>query len=220
MLGQSTGFYQKVLKEVVNNQIAPLFQKNAFTGKGDSFFKVEPEIVKFVELEYFRFNTSGVFFYWFNFYLFYGDFNAVKRINLKLLLTRGTCVLKKRIGYLWDEEQHMYQISSMTDPNELAGRMKGDIANRLLPFYETFHNLDDVLKFLLNKNQQRGNNEYSFTMAILLAKTGKKEESKKFLLESTAPREIIEKTAKVYGIDLAEEKQISASGDCKAVERD
>jgi hypothetical protein len=208
MLGQSIGRSRKILKEIIKDQIEPLFRKNSFLRNGNLFYKAEQGMVKVVDLEFFRFNTDVSFFYWFNVHLFGGDFTNKKRINLKLLLTEGAELYRIRIGALWNEEQHMYRITDATTSDQLAQRMRDDLSRYLLPFYEKFHELDDIVKFLINRGNEAGSNDYAYALALMYAKAGQKTESKRFFsesLQSVVNPEIkaaILKTARFYGIDV------------------
>jgi hypothetical protein len=204
MLKRNTGHYQKMLKEIIKEQIEPLFLKNSFSRNGDLFFKAEEGMVKVIDLEFFRFNTQNAFFYWLNFHMYCGDFQFEKKVTKKLLLTKGTPVFSERLGWLWNDEKHMYQINSITNQLELGVKMKQDLNQWLFPFFEKIKSMDDTIQFLLEQNKKLGVNQYSYILAIVLAKAGKKVESKKMLLESMVSQEIIEKTARFYGIELDE----------------
>jgi 2-phosphoglycerate kinase len=80
--------------------------------------------------------------------------------------------------------------------------MSKDIIQHLFPFYQKMKSLEDVLAFLLKENERMGRNEYSFRIAMMLAKAGKKEESKKYFRESIGMKDAIERTAASFGIDL------------------
>jgi hypothetical protein len=208
MLRRNTGRYQKMLKEIIKDQIAPLFQKNSFSRNGDLFFKVEQGLVKVVDLEYFRFNTFAFFGYWFNVHLFSGDFTGKKKINLKALLMEGTGLYRKRIGALWEEEQHMYQITDATDEDQLSQKMQVDLHNYLLPFLEQFRELDDVVRFLVAQDSRTGSNDYAYVLALMYAKSGQKIASKRFFTQSLLVAQTpeiqaaIRQTARFYGVDL------------------
>jgi hypothetical protein len=204
MLGRQIGRYQKMLKEVLKDHIEPLFQENSFFRAGDLFFKVEPGMVKVVDWEFFRFNTQVAFFYWFNLTMYCGNFQIETNVTKKLLLTQGTPVFSEPLGWLWNDANHMYQITDATNQLELAEAMKRDLNHSLFPFWEKIRSMDDTIQFLLEQNKQLGVNQYSYILGIALAKAGKKAASRQLLLESPVSREIIEKTARAYGIELDE----------------
>ena len=202
MVTQRMSNNKKIVKEILEIEVYPIFLANSFKKKGDTLFVAGQDVVKYADLEYFRFNTPNTFFYWFNFYFFGGDFQNEKDVNIKILLTKGVTLFKKRLGYLWNDDNHMYQLTNDINQQALAQRMKTDVIQYLMPLFERINNLDDIIKFLLEENQKLEMNYYSLTIAIVLAKAGRIKESRKFLLESSAPQEIVQKTAKIYGIDL------------------
>ena len=49
-----TAEYKKALKTLLKEEIAPLFLENSFKKQANTFFLVEKDIVKFIDLEFFR----------------------------------------------------------------------------------------------------------------------------------------------------------------------
>ncbi|MGD9154852.1 MAG: hypothetical protein PVG90_05040, partial [Bacillota bacterium] len=163
---------------------------------------------KGVDLEYFRFNTFASFGFWFNVHLFSGDFTGKKKINLKALLMEGTGLYRKRIGALWNEEQHMYRITAATSKKRLAQKMVDDLENYLWPFLDQFQELDDLARLLEIRDKETGSNDYAYMLAIMYAKSGQKPESKRFFTQSLQDAQnpeiqaAIRQTAHFYGVDL------------------
>jgi hypothetical protein len=208
MLGRNTGRQQRMLKEIMKDHIEPVFERNAFSQNGDLFFKVAPGMVKAADLEYFRFNTAVFFGYWFNIRLFGGAFSGKKKTSLKSLLREGTELYRKRIGVLWDEEHHMYQITGTTDPKQLTQKMLDDVNRHLLPFLDRFRELDEAARFLAAQGSETGSSDYAYVLALMYAKSGQKPESQRFFTQSlqrAGTPEIaaaIRQTARFYGVDL------------------
>lgn len=194
--------YKKVLKTVLKDDIAPLLKESSYTTKGTSFYKIEQDIVKYIDLEYFRWNSPQSLSFWFNIYLFYGDFTKTTKIDRNTLFKEGANLFFRRIGYLWSEENHMYQISNEISPNELSKQMQSDITDNLLPFFEEMSSLDSIISYLREENKKIGTNFYSLAIAIALAKAGRKEESRQYFQESPGIKEALIKTAAFYGIDI------------------
>jgi hypothetical protein len=204
MGNNSVGEYKKIVKNIITETLTPLYNTKGFLKTGNNFYKPESGFIKYSDLEYFNWNTQVSFSFWFNLHLVYGSFEEEKKINNKILLTKGDSLFFKRTGFLWDEENHMYSMTSAGDAGTLSGRIKKDFETRVFPFFNRFTDIEDVIRFLTDENKRLGRCEYSFRIAIVLAKMGRKEESKQFFSESIGMKEAIINAARHHGIELDE----------------
>ncbi|MCP4132391.1 MAG: DUF4304 domain-containing protein [bacterium] len=202
LIRKSTRRFQKNLIDIIQNEIAPLLRDNSFAQKGNTFFRVHGDLVKFIDLEYLRWNSASSLRFWFTASLFVGDFSNEKNIDFKALLRNGDSVFCKRCGSFWGDDRHMYRLSHSSDRDSLASEITGHLRQYILPFYNKFSSFDDILSFFSNENRNSGSNEYSFLLAVILAKKGRMEESKRFFLESPGDREAIKNSALIHGINL------------------
>jgi hypothetical protein len=194
--------FGKKFKRIIKEEIKPLFVSEGFLNKNETFVKMETDFIKYVQTENSRWNTASSFMFWFDINIFSGSFGNKRNIDLTCLLKDGDSLFCKRMGSLWNEENHAYEITPDTDLNKLSKKMQDDFTGYLFPFFNKMKNMEDVMAFLLNENTKLGRNEYSFRIALMLARSGKKEESKKYFRESVGVKEAIARTAKSFGIDL------------------
>lgn len=193
---------RKSLNATIAKEIAPLFVAESYRKRQNTFFRVEQGIVKFADLEFFRFNTPIRTSFWFNWHLFDGVLPAVRRVDSNVLLTHCTPALKKRLGYLWGEENHMYTLETEDDLSAVCTKMKHDIAHHLLPLFRTIKTSEDIVNFLIAENRRKGGNMHSYMVAVLLAKVGKKEESAYFLNDAPIDLETKKRVARFYELDI------------------
>ena len=197
MINPNVNAYKNLVKAILKGSITPLFQTNSFTKSGNIFYKIEKELVKLVNLEYFRFNSAVSFSFWFNIKIYCGNYENAKKISEKILLADGPTAFFRKLGYLWNNKNHMYQITPNTDPEELQDKIVSDFTQKLFPFYNKINTFDDVINFLKEDNRDNFN---TTTLAILLAIAGRKEESKEFFKHCPGDPEMIKNFAQLYGV--------------------
>ncbi len=201
-MNTNTSTYKNLVKSIVKDDLLPLFNNNCFKKRGNAFYKIEKDLVQFINLERFRFNTHISFNFWFNVKIYHGNYDPDKKIDEKVLLTDGFPAFYKKIGYLWDEPNYMYQISERVDTLQLREKIVSDFENIVFPFYERIKTFDSLVEFLIHENQRNNNNFFAFTIAVLLAKAGETERSKEFFRQSPGEAADIKQFAKSLGVYL------------------
>ncbi|MBN2444771.1 MAG: hypothetical protein JXJ04_25670 [Spirochaetales bacterium] len=91
---------------------------------------------------------------------------------------------------------------SAADVNALNRKINEDFETFMFPFYNKFTHLNDVIQYLIEENKRLNMCINSFRLAVIMAKLGRKEESKKFFKESIRVKEAIAQAARYHGIDL------------------
>jgi hypothetical protein len=196
--------YKKIVKQITSEILPPVCKEYSFTQKGDSFYRQKNDLVKNIDVEYFHWNTDISFSFWFNIGILHWPYGENEDITKKKLLENGESMFFKRSGFLWNNENHMYTLRQTTNKDELQERIKEDFTEYVFPFFESFHNIDDVVRFLEEENRRLQRCEYSFRLAIFMARMGRKKESKKYFKESIGVKEAIVIAARYFGIDLSD----------------
>ncbi|MBN1500269.1 MAG: DUF4304 domain-containing protein [Spirochaetes bacterium] len=195
--------YRKWVKDIIKEELKPFLLKNGFKTTGAaSFYKIEPDLVKFIDLEFSRWNTYIAFAFWFNLHIYAGTFSEEKSISIKLLVTKGSPLFFKNISFLREKEFEQYQITPATNMESLLNDIKTDFSSHVIPFSERFKCVEDFIGFAESEHKRLGQNDYSYRLAVMMAKSGRMSEAKKYFQESIGDREDLVKAAQIYGIDL------------------
>ena len=192
------GKKRETLNTLLKEEIYPFFLENSFNVKRGFIYQLRKDFIIYISHELFRFNNPLSSSFWFNLGLASGDFRSKKNINSKLVLSEGISLFSERLGYLWDQKTHMYEVSQVN----LVNIIKDDLGKYLFPFCTQFTVLDDVIRYLVEENKKLGMNKNSYRIATLLAGLNRKEEAKKYFAESVGDRETINRIALTYGIDI------------------
>ncbi|RKH44262.1 DUF4304 domain-containing protein [Corallococcus sp. AB050B] len=199
---QSVGGYKKAMEAVLDREVEPLLVSQGFQVHGRTYTKAEPALGKLLKIEVSRWSTAHSLSFALQLGLFVGELAGEKKLTEKVLVTKAFGAYVVNVGALWGDPQAQYVLSGAVDPLELGERLRSDLLQRVLPFFERFHTADDVIAFLEAENQRIGTRDRSLAIAMVLARLGRKEESRAYFAQSEGDAEAIRRVARSYGIEL------------------
>ena len=181
--------------------IGPHLRNHGWIEMRSSYIAQNNEIVHELAMERCRFNTHDRK----QFKLILKMYVATevrKKFTLKDWNHFYTLVFRKYIGYLWSNKRYMYILSDIEDWEKVFVQLKKHLSEYVFPLTRSLDSLDKLVTYLKGEHQRLGMNFFSYTLAIALARYGRLEESKAFFLESMGDVDVIEKTARNFGISL------------------
>ena len=146
-------------------------------------------------------NSKYAFQFWFEFVIYAIVLPKNIKPSEENLLKTNTCIIKKKMGYVLDDENQFYEINPMINVDQFISNVNNHI-QRFINFCYQFNSLWDIIDFLEQENRRLGRNLHSFMIAITLAQLGYKEKSKKFFVESEGDITAIRNWAKYYDIEM------------------
>jgi len=140
--------FEKIIKEGFQEQLKPL----GFKKKGNNFYLQLEHIGQIISVQKsawgnknaIRFTIdTGIFVpeYWTGFFNF-------RDSEMPDYPKYTDCLIQLRIGQIKKQRDTWYDINDGTDEEELIAEMKNNVANFILPFFETVNNMEKVLGFL------------------------------------------------------------------------
>ncbi|HVE86160.1 MAG TPA: DUF4304 domain-containing protein, partial [Myxococcales bacterium] len=203
---RSLAGHHKLLDAVLKQDVAPLLAAHGFQGRGRTFFRVDGELTQLLEVELGRFSTALSLSFWLNVEVFLGALRGEKKLTRELLLTRAYSAWLGRMGALWGNENEAYTLSGEADAAAAGARIQGDLVRHVLPFLDRLRGPDDLVVFLEEQFRKTGDQRYPFAIANVLARTGRKEESKPYFLQvlgtDPAANDALRRTARALGVEI------------------
>ena len=192
-------------KDLVTNYLAPFLEAEGFRKGSFAFYYQHSQVLlRALTFEAGRFNLVNS--YSFGMVLhFIGLTTSVdKAKTIADVVQKGNiAIMSLPMGEWLHRHPVNYTITDATDLPELANTMIEDLKTGALPVLQNTASVTDLQRLLERIEKQVGYAKFSFSMAIFLALTGDKEQSRHYFLKSGGDRAIIEKTAAAYGIDLS-----------------
>lgn len=203
---QSLAGHKKALDALLKQEVAPLLAAHGFRAQGRAFFRTTGELTWYLEVEPSRFSTAHSLSFWLNVQLFVGDVRGEKKLTRDALLTKAYPAWTSRIGALWGNEDEAYALSGEADLAALGARLQGDLVRHLLPFLQRLRSVEAVVAFLEEQLRASGDQRHAFSLANVLARTGRLEESKAYFQKvmGTDPtaNEALRRIARSLGVEL------------------
>jgi hypothetical protein len=140
--------FEKIIEEGFQEQLKPL----GFKKKGNNFYLQLEHIGQIISVQKsawhnknaIRFTIdTGIFVpeYWAGFFNFHES-------EMPDYPKYADCLIRLRIGQIKKQRDTWYDINDGTDEEELIAEMKNNVANFILPFFETVNSMEKVLDFL------------------------------------------------------------------------
>ncbi|WP_108672574.1 DUF4304 domain-containing protein [Peribacillus acanthi] len=146
---------QNVLKQIIKDIITPLFKKNGFKKSGNNFAKVFADFTWTVNIQLSRHNSQGEVEFTINTGI-YSDklFGTLNEWNPPSFPTEKESVLRARINEIKGESDNWYKLNSHSDVEKLKEQLQSDIVTVLLPYFEQFQTMNDIIKELEFREEQ------------------------------------------------------------------
>ncbi|MGE8204689.1 DUF4304 domain-containing protein [Heyndrickxia sp. NPDC080065] len=168
---------QELLKQIIKEDIAPLFKAKGFKKKGKNFAKIFPDFAWTVNLQSSKWNTKEEVEFTFNTGIFtdklFGTFYLEKPPQFP---TEVYSVLRLRINELKNEPDNWYKISISTNLDEVKRKIQNDIQNVIFQHLEKLQTIEDVIKEMVRK-EELGFYECPHFLTILYKNSGFIDES-------------------------------------------
>ncbi len=197
--------FKETLYKMIKEEIKPLFIDHSFMPLGRknlAFYKNENGIVKYCDLQSVERTNPRSLYFRFNIRLYLGNRENGAKMSKKYLGSNCLCMYHKQFGTMWGKDNFTYRIDQNINLPRLTEQVKNDLAVYTLPFFNKIKNLDDVVGMLAAENNRLGNKRHSYNIAVILAKLGRKEESRNYFLESEGRPAAVSKNADTYGVEL------------------
>ncbi len=159
------------------------------------------EVVRQISIEKFRWNTPAQqrFQLMLSLYLSTGD---AGEFTFKGREARYSLVFSKSSGYFWDDEAFLYLVPGTLPDETFFAELQLHVDRDLIPVLQRCTGVHATIAFLEQENQKQGRNIFSSSLAVALARLGRKEESRRHFRQSLGDPEAIRRLAEHYGVSL------------------
>ncbi|GGI11590.1 MULTISPECIES: DUF4304 domain-containing protein [Gottfriedia] len=145
---------QNELKQIIKEIIAPLFKQNGFKKKANNFAKIFPEFAWTVNIQSSKWNSEDEVEFTINTGIYNEKlFRAINEWEPSNFPMEVESVLRIRINELKNSSQNWYKLSKATNLDEVKKQVEKDIQNVILPYFEQFKTIEDVIRGLENKEE-------------------------------------------------------------------
>ncbi len=189
---------QDVFKQILKETIAPLLKKHRFKKKGNNFVRTISGFSWTINVQSSSWNTSEDAAFTINTGIsvesLYGTYYQDELPKFPLEVDS---VMRLRISELKStSDQHeeiWYKLTPVTILDDLTEQIKQDIENIIIPHFQQFQSVQDVIQGL-EKREVQGYYENPHILAVLYYKCGDKEAAKERLKSVFAECETIEES--------------------------
>jgi hypothetical protein len=183
-------------------ELGRLLKPYGFAKAGLSFIdKHNEEVVREVRIEKFRWNTPGHQRFQLKLSLYLATGNSGE-FTFKGQDAHYSLVFQESAGYLWGEEAFLYLVPETLPDEAFFAELRLHVTHYIVPFLQQCTSIDAVIDVLEQENRKQGQNFFSATLAVALARLGRKEESRKHFRQCLGDLDSIRKFAELYGIHL------------------
>lgn len=190
---------QDVFKQILKETIAPLLKKHRFKKKGNNFVRTFSGFSWTINVQSSSWNTSEDVAFTINTGIsvesLYGTYYQDEPPKFQLEVDS---VMRLRISELKStSDQHediWYKLTSVTILDDLTEQIKQDIEKIIIPHFQRFHSLQDVIQGL-KKREVQGYYENPHVLAVLYLECGDREAAKERLKNVYAECETDEERA-------------------------
>ncbi|MEQ6353824.1 DUF4304 domain-containing protein [Lysinibacillus sp. M3] len=146
---------EDVLKQIIKDDIPPLFKAKGFKKKGNHFAKIFPDFAWVVNIQISKWNSKEDVEFTFNTGIFtdklYGPFYKEDPPKFP---TEDNSVLKIRISELKNEPETWYKIGLSSNLDAIKREVQSDLQNVVFPYFEKFQTIEDVIQEMKRKEEQ------------------------------------------------------------------
>lgn len=146
---------QDVLKQIIKDDITPLFKAKGFKKKGNNFVKIFSDFAWTVNIQSSKWNTKEDVEFTFNTGIFTDKlFGPFYKESPPKFPTEVNSVLRLRISELKDEPGTWYKIGLSSDLDEVKREVQSDLQNVIFPHFDKFQTIEDVIQGMKRKEEQ------------------------------------------------------------------
>lgn len=197
---------QDVLKQIVKETVSPLLKRYSFKKKGNNFARTLPDLSWTLNVQSSRWNTSEEVEFTMNTGIFTDKlFGTYYQFEPPVFPSEVDSVLRLRISELkktlYDQGDVWYKLTPSTDLEKLKKKIEQDIEEVVIPHFQQFQTIKDVIQGLENREEQ-GFYECPHFLTILYNAYGYKETANKRMKKVYSECEL--KEQKEFTKELAE----------------
>jgi len=198
---------QEVFKQLIKNEIAPLFKENSFKKNGNNFARTFSDFAWTVNIQSSKWNTKEEVEFTINTGIFMDKLYGIgyREVPSKFP-TEIQSVLRHRISKLKNEQDYWYKINLSSDIEKVKHEVKSDIENLIFPYFKKFQTIEDVMQ-----EMKREEEEYfygsDFDLTILYQVYGNNKEAQERMMKAYNHYDYIQNWE--YIRDLADELNLS-----------
>ena len=166
---------QQVLEELIKDTIAPLLKAEGFKKRGKNFAKLLPDLAWTLNIQSSMWNTKDEVEFTLNTGIFTEKlFGTMYEFEAPQFPSEISSVLRLRINELKGTKDDWYNLDEKTDIQELKNIITRDIQETILPHFNKFQSLTDLIAELEKwpENEMPGS---PHELTILYYNTGKEE---------------------------------------------
>ncbi|MTH53834.1 DUF4304 domain-containing protein [Bacillus mangrovi] len=146
---------QEVLKQMIKDDLAPLFKAEGFKKKGNHFAKSFSDFAWTVTIQSSRWNNKEDVEFTINTGIFTDKlFGPFYKEDPPKFPTEVYSLLRLRVSELKKIPDTWYKINLSNDADQVRREVKSDIQNVIFPHFEKFHTIQDVIQEMKNKEEQ------------------------------------------------------------------
>lgn len=198
---------QNILDQIIKHTIVPTMKNEEFKKSGKNFYKGLQELGWCLQLQSNKWNTIEQVEMRINTGIFIPFLYELEwKQPLPKFPKEYDCIGRKSVGELKSLKQdYWYQIDTSTDIDQLSQKIKDDLENTVLPYFEDYQTLHGVVEGIQNKKLSPGG---FLNYAILLAMIGEIETAKRLLEKEYrntpygSQRAVIKRMSKELSIEL------------------
>ncbi len=179
----------RIIKEIFK----PLFKMNGFNISGLTFVKNETGFSKLFNIQSSSFNSLESVSFYLNIGFLFPIAYEIKEINKPKKLYTSDCQFQMRSDDIIHRNQ-WYELKIDTNIPEFEKLLLADLTNHIIPFFDKYHNIEDLIKLSELKTNSFSN--HLPYVAFQLIKNGNLE------LGNQIIDDYISKTSEYYGNEL------------------
>ncbi|GKU84156.1 DUF4304 domain-containing protein [Niallia sp. NCCP-28] len=192
---------QDALKQLIKDEIAPLFKAKGFKKKGNNFAKMFSDFAWTVNIQSSKWNTKEEVEFTFNTGIFTDKiFGPYYQTEPPKFPTEIHSVLRFHISELKNEPHTWYRIDLSSDLDEVKREVRSDIQKVIFPYFEKFQTINEVMQEMKREDEQDlyGSNHF---LTILYKAYGYNKEAQERINKAYAESEF--DSQKEYAKELA-----------------
>jgi len=193
---------QNDLKQIIKEIIAPLFKKYGFKKKANNFAKIFPEFAWTVNIQSSKWNSDDEVEFTINTGIYNEKlFRVLNEWEPPNFPIEAESILRLRINQIKNSSENWYKLSKSISVDEVKKQVENDLLNVILPYFDQFKTMEDVIKEL-EKKEIQGLYENTHYLTILYETYGEHDKAQRRIIEEYAKTK--DDSQKEFIIELAE----------------
>jgi len=169
-----------ILKNIVNESIAPLLKSLSFKKNGYHFYREVGDVVQCVNIQQSKWKSTDYKEFTINIGLLHKEiFNTHLNKELPKFPKEYDCLIRIRLPYLKYEKDNWYELDIKTEFASLVNHINNDLLDYLIPFLQKYEKFENWIEFVTCENASHINDTTKF---FLLMELNELEDASKLLV--------------------------------------